>query len=141
LTVAVHNLSAPYVNAVGQIVIGQFDENGFRVVFDVDEPSPFTFHHDAPDITGVLRTVTLAPQGGNAVSLPSSGDTSGVLAPGHYTFTGTMNGGVLVFPGRTGSGTAPLGDLRLNVAPEPAALAPLALFGGLLLRLPRRRTR
>jgi hypothetical protein len=104
--------------------------SGLHVVFDVDEPSPFTFHRGSP--TPAPGWVYLRAVGGTGVPVvpPSQpGDFTGVLAPGQYTFTASTGVPPLEGPQRTTvAGT--IRDVRLTVAAEPAApalLAPAAL--------------
>jgi hypothetical protein len=129
--------SSSFILRLSDNILSITDNSGFGVVFDVDEPSPFTYHRGSPAPAPgwvILRAVG----GTGAPVLPSQpGDFTGVLAPGQYTFTANTGVPRLEGPQRT-TVTSTIRDVRLTVAPEPAALAPLAP-AALVLCLCRRR--
>jgi hypothetical protein len=139
MRVAVDNLEGTYHSEILDRTYGGWDDHGFRVVFDVDAPAPFTYHRLNPNNPNFdLTRVTLAADGQPAQALPQQGDLAGVLPAGHYTFTGTPSAKDYVYPGYYNGGTVALGSIRLAVFPEPAALAAL---GAAPLLLARRRRR
>jgi hypothetical protein len=133
---SIRGLGGTYSNAPGPSLIKWWRDEGFVVVFDLDQPALFTYHRgeDRRPPGSVLLRADDQP-------LPVFrdlliGDVSGVLPPGHYTFTGDTGARFLPIPVGFAGGTS-ITDVRLSVlVPEPALLAPLA---GLLLSLRRRR--
>jgi hypothetical protein len=119
-----------------------WSEHGFNVVFDIDEPSAFTFHRpftgDFSYPMPVLQAVGQPPVSLSIFDTP----TTGVLPPGRYGYSLMTNlhqgGGP---PNGPFSFRADYRDMLLTVAPEPAALtlliAPLVWMCG--RRSPRKR--
>ena len=139
LRVSVDELSGSYSSILGNLIISISDDNGFRVVFDVDEPSPFAFHRGYDPVFPDFAAVTLRAEGAATPVVPSfhRGDLAGMLAPGSYTFS-AYTATPAIPGGQRGTATSTIRDVRLTVAPEPAALALLA--PALLLCLARRRS-
>jgi hypothetical protein len=106
-----------------------WQDYGFSVVFDVEEASPFFYRRTQGFAEDALARLTLQAEGRPAVPLATFGDTSGILEPGRYTFSGDTNtrsyaGGGFFGPyDKTYSFT----DTRLTVVPEPGAVSLLAL--------------
>ena len=132
LRVAVDNLAGSFDNIFGNLITREWADQGFRVVFDLDQPAPFTYHR-GPDMN--IGSVALHQEG---QSQPvffafAQGDLTGTLAPGHYTFSADT---LVRFWGAAdvrGSGRANISNVELNVlVPEPAVLASLALGACLL---------
>ena len=139
LRVSVDELSGTHAFINGNLIISTASDSGFRVVFEVDEPSAFTYHRpprgDVPPRD--WGAVFLREEGGASVinGFNHYGDLAGVLPPGRYTFTG--NTATPPVPGPLpGTSASTLRDVRLTVVPEPAGLLAAA---GLALCLGRRR--
>jgi hypothetical protein len=135
-------LGGTFQNRPTNQFIGSYDDHGFRVVFDVDQPTPFTFHHggDGFDIAAISLAADGSPPVGPFPAVPFPVDVTGVLAPGHYTFTGDTNARAMY--GANFDGTTSLHDLRLTVGvPEPTTLPLLAAPLVLLLRRAAKPTR
>jgi hypothetical protein len=133
--VRVDRLSGSYANVAGLSIRTSREDYGFRVVFQVDEPTPFTYHRGTPpaDVSG---WVSLSGDDvGDLFNRFLVRDFSGVLAPGRYTFSGYTNATILAPTPRSPAITT-RADIRLSVVPEPAVMLPPA---GLLLCLARRR--
>ena len=135
LTVGVDG-KGTFNHAVGNFLNDDASDYRFRVVFDVDEPSPYTYSqaNTAQQITFDANAL-LQRDGDAPVSLLYSG--SGTLAPGRYTFSGNTD--LVRMVGMSGLPrvyitTINFGDVRLTVAPEPSALSLLLVGGPLLCR-------
>jgi hypothetical protein len=136
--VRVDQLTGRYANVAGNLVRTSLDESGFAVVFDVDAPTPFTYHRGTVPGTVDVGWVSLSNEGGDVFNRFAVRDFSGVLAPGHYAFSGFTAAGTVLPPPRF-TATSTIGDIRLAVVPEPTGLLAAA---GLLMCLGRRpRTR
>jgi len=133
LTVGV-DLKGTFSHAVGLNVIEDVNDYRFQVVFDVDQPAPFTFsraHTSGPfDVDGPM---SLRLDGQPPVQLYFNSDT-GTLAPGRYTFSGDTD--LLRLMGASGlprfyNQNNNFAGVRLTVLPEPSL--GVALAGGLLI--------
>jgi hypothetical protein len=113
-----------------------WNDYAFKVVFDVDAASPFTFHRTLGFTNDEVNRPILQADGHPAVPLTLFGDTTGVLEPGHYTFSGETRTSFVSPPAQGGSFTdiQAFNDTRLTVLPEPGALSLLALAALLPLR-------
>jgi hypothetical protein len=140
LTVGV-DLTGRFSHAIGNYLNDGATDYRFRVTFDVDEPALFTYSQRFTVISSDRDEPTFLQREGDApVRLLYSG--AGTLTPGRYTFSGaTPNLVAMVgssIPDRFYSFNVSFADVRLNVAPEPAALM---LVATPLLMLRRRRPR
>src|SRR5205085_7572356 len=106
-----------------------WNDYAFQVLFDVDKASPFTFHRSFGFTNDEVNRPTLQADGRPAVPLTFFGDTTGVLEPGHYKFSGRTNTSFVSPPALGGSfiDTQSFTDTRLTVLPEPGGLSLLAL--------------
>jgi hypothetical protein len=104
-----------------------WNQHSFKVVFDIDEPTPFTYHASRGVNTTFARLVSLTADGQPPVQALYGGDASGVLPSGRYTFSGGT--GAPGFVPLTGpfSYVSNLTDIWLTVVPEPSALSLLAV--------------
>jgi hypothetical protein len=114
----------------------------FRVVFDVEEPSPFSYHRTYVSAADAVAQPTLQAEGLPPVTLNPTGDTTGTLPAGRYTFTGFIDEGsrlpnIQFLPFYAES--INFQDLTLTVVPEPVALPMIGLGVLSLCRGPRRR--
>jgi hypothetical protein len=133
------NLTGSASYAQGNFVNTGSTLQHFRVVFDLDAPAPFTFRPTS-DVFSFGLMPTLQAQGQPPVALGArwDTDTTGTLPAGHYTFAGDIDARNALPPGRFSSVTLNFRDVKLTVAPEPAALPLLGAALLLLRRRPRR---
>jgi hypothetical protein len=135
------NLTGRFSHAVGNFLNESYTNQQFRIVFQLDEPEPFTFKATSDVYARGLTQITLQAEGQPPVPFNPFFDTTGTLAAGLYTYSGAINGsGGLGYTGdRFFSNSVSFRDMRLTVVPEPGALA--LLGAGTVLVLRRRRSR
>jgi len=126
---ALVNLTGTGGGAFGPLAVTRhWNDYSFSVVFDIDQTYPFTFHRGIGSTDDSMATATLWREGERPVTLPTSGGLSGMLEPGHYTFSGCT-----YFRQPSGSIRSPYSfrggftDTTLTVLPEPGAAALLSL--------------
>jgi hypothetical protein len=129
------NLKGVGIASQGNGFSRSWNDYAFQVVFDVDQASPFTFHRSFGFTNDEVNRPTLQADGRPAVPLTFF-DTTGVLQPGHYKFSGRTNTSFVSPPALGGSfiDTQSFTDTRLTVLPEPGAAAFLSLPAWCLLR-------
>jgi len=138
LNVSVDSLTGSWSTIAGNEILHQWTDQGFRVVFDLDQPATFAYHR-GPDVD--VGSVSLRADGQLQPVFWAfeEGDLSGTLAPGRYTFTGDTGARAFV-PATPSGGRADILDVRLSVlVPEPAAT--VALLAALPLCRRRRALR
>ncbi len=105
---------------------------GFNVQFQVDAPE--TFKLVVPGVFDDFINVSLVDDTTSQTifSTRDGPPITGLLQPGHYTYTGiTSTDGTIFFPG-TFSYTAHITNATFSVTPEPTSTAILFIAAGLL---------